>query len=187
MGMAVAAMLAAAVPYLQKRTPDSQSVVSETSAAGNVQESVGGEVAPAVDADSKGGQTDGMVQVEALKALEFDSEGFNWRKDWWKYSILVLVAIFAMYMLVRLTKMLFRLALFLVSIGVGVLGALFLEPVFTPFLTGRLPVSMPDYITPQHLSFALGFVLCYVLATVCIVMLHKQIKDAGAEEKTEDH
>ena len=41
--------------------------------------------------------------------LELSRNGFDWRQDWWKYLSIILGCLLALFLAIRITKMLFHL------------------------------------------------------------------------------
>ena len=121
----------------------------------------------------------GIVSKEDLETVQetlaFDEEGFNWRQDWWKYLTLLLGMLLALLLAVRLTKMLFRLLLFLVCLAASVGGAIGLQPLLLPWVQKFAPAWEMPVLRPEHLAYAVGFLLSYLIATFLLGLLMKKI------------
>ena len=203
LGLAVAAFLVAVMPHLSpqkvEQSAGQQSVQAQSGVVGMgtapVQDTVtpeptaAGEIAvdenglqpnanPATAAESA---TSGPNQI--FKDLEFSEEGFNWQKDWWKYLALAIGSLLILYFGIRLTKMIFRLVVFLLCVGAGVLGAVCLEPLLSPWLSPRMPEGLTRFMTSQHAGYALGFLICYLVATLVISFIPRKMQGGPASEK----
>lgn len=119
----------------------------------------------------------GIVLKEDLETVQetlaFDEEGFNWRQDWWKYLTLLLGMLLALLLAVRLTKMLFRLLLFLVCLAASVGGAIGLQPLLLPWVQKFAPAWEMPVFRPEHLAYAVGFLLSYLICTFLLGILTK--------------
>ncbi|MBR4221587.1 MAG: hypothetical protein IKR81_10545, partial [Victivallales bacterium] len=131
LGLAVAAFLVAVMPHLsqQKAVQPTvqQSVQTQSGVVG--METAPGQmtVTPAQETTEAGefaateerqpenteenAPANGAKQI--FKELEFSEEGFNWQKDWWKYLALAIGSLLILYFGLRITKMVFRLIVFL--------------------------------------------------------------------------
>ena len=125
----------------------------------------------------------GNGSKQIFKDLEFSEEGFNWQKDWWKYLALVIGSLLILYFGIRITKMIFRLIVFLLCVGAGVLGAICLEPLLSPWLSPRMPEALTRFMTSQHAGYALGFLICYLVATLIISFIPRKMQGGPASEK----
>ena len=120
---------------------------------------------------------------ELFKALEMDENGFNWRKDWWKYLCIVLVGLLVVFCGIRLTKMLFRLVIFGVCVLTGILGAFWLGPMLTPVIQPHIPEQVLSFASPELVGYAAGFALAYLIITIVIAFLPKTVREGGSKEK----
>ncbi len=120
---------------------------------------------------------------ELFKALEMDENGFNWRKDWWKYLCIVLVGLLVVICGIRLTKMLFRLVRFGVCVLTGIFGAFWLGPILTPVIQPHIPERILAFASPELLGYAAGFALAYLIITIVIAFLPKTVREGGSPEK----
>ena len=102
---------------------------------------------------------------ENLKIFELDEKGFNWNRDWWKYVLMALSVVIVAYLTLKVTNMLFRTAIVMLCIALGLVGSLLLTPVVTPFLASFLEGKLPDFLAPIYIAYALCFLVCYLIAT----------------------
>ncbi len=117
---------------------------------------------------------------EAARALEFSEEGFNWRRDWWKYMLLALGSLLVLYFGIRLTRMLYRLAVFALCVLAGLLGSFFLEPLLSPLLENRLPERLAEVISYRQLGYVAGFLACYLVASIVVGLLPKRLRNGSS-------
>lgn len=113
----------------------------------------------------------------AFNRLNFSDNGFDWKNDWWKYLALALGSLMTVYFGIRLTKMLFRFVLFVLCVGAGVCGAIFLEPVLSPIIENHIPERLSGMVTSQHAGYVIGFLAFYLLASIIIGILPKRFRD----------
>ncbi len=111
------------------------------------------------------GQEQNNSLQENLKVLELDEQGFNWKRDWWKYVLMALSVVIVAYLTLKVTNMLFRTAIVMLCIAFGLVGSLLLTPVVTPFMADFLEGKLPSFLAPIYIAYALCFLVCYLVAT----------------------
>lgn len=122
---------------------------------------------------------------ENIKMLELDEKGFNWRRDWWKYMLMALSVVIVAYLTLKVTNMLFRTAIVMLCIAIGIVGSLLLAPVVTPWLANLLEGKLPAFLAPVYIAYALCFLLCYLIATAVTNAVGKPGKSKN-DSKTDD-
>ncbi len=178
-GLAIAALLVAAGPYIKKLTGTQQPAMQTAQPAmqnnnglphqfqhGNSQFS--GQQPPAAE---EAGALDG-----SLKVLELDEEGFNWRTDWWKYLLMVTVIVCLAYMTLKITNLLFKTAIVTLCIVAGLVGSLITAPFITPPLAKLLQGKLPAFLAPSYLAYAICFLVCYLIVTAITNAVSKKKK-----------
>ena len=108
--------------------------------------------------------------------LELSRNGFDWRRDWWKYLSIILGCLLAAFLAIRITKMLFHLIVFAACLVVGVLGSVFLSPYAEPFVSSLMTEEMAQKVSPNLVAHALTFLLCYFIALVIMWFIHRPMK-----------
>lgn len=111
---------------------------------------------------------DHLQKLESLKTLEFTNQGFDWRRDWWKYLILALGSLVILYFGLHVTRLLCRLAVFALCVGVGVIGSLLLEPRLAPLLAQHLPSQAANLFSAHHVGYAIGFLVSFGLTNLVL-------------------
>ena len=185
-GLVVAALLIAFGPQLRKL---SQSQQTQQSQAQQVQQLQVQQTQVQQTQTEQPAQAEQATQKENslqenIKVLELDEEGFNWRKDWWKYVIMALSVILLAYLTLKVTNLLFRTVIVTLCIAFGLIGSLLASPVVTPLLESLLEGKLPAFLAPSYISYALCFLVCYLLATAItnyIIKPGKRKNDAKAE------
>ena len=200
-GLAIAAFLVGVMPHLSPQKAEQpavqQSVHAQSGVVGMGTVPVQETVTPMQEMDATGeavvtedeqpapaaenASSSGRKQI--FKELEFSEDGFNWQKDWWKYLALTIGSLLILYFGIRVTKMIFRLIIFLLCVGAGFLGAICLEPLLSPWLSPRMPEALTRFMTSQHAGYALGFLICYLLATLIISFIPRKMQGGPASEK----
>ena len=188
-GLVIAALLIAFGPQLRKLNqtqPTQQSQVQQVqqlqAPTAQAQQAPQAPTTQAQQAE-QAVQKENSLQ-ENIKVLELDEEGFNWRKDWWKYVIMALSVILLAYLALKVTNMLFRTVIVTLCIAFGLIGSLLASPVVTPLLERLLEGKLPAFLAPSYISYALCFLVCYLLATAItnyIIKPGKRKNDAKAE------
>ena len=204
LGVAVVAFLVGVMPHLAPRqagqSAGAQSVQAHNGVVGigtlPVQETV--TPAQGVTASGEGEATEEMQTTQDAPAmentpdkepnpifreLEFSAEGFNWQKDWWRYLALAIGSLLVLYFGIRVTRMIFRLIVFLLCVAAGFLGAVCLEPLLSPWLSPRMPEALTRFMTSQHAGYALGFLICYLVATLIISFIPRKMRGGREAEK----
>ncbi len=193
LGVAIAAFLVAVMPRLAPQKGEQQNIQAQNGVVGMgtlpVQETVtpaqettaAGEAVVTEDEQSASTSESGTNKI--FKELEFSEEGFNWQKDWWKYLALAIGSLLVLYFGIRITKMILRLIVFLLCVGAGFLGAICLEPLLSPWLSPRMPEGLTRFMTSQHAGYALGFLICYLVATLVISFIPRKMQGGPSSKK----
>ena len=185
LGITVATALMLAAPYLADLTragtsPNAAGPAKETPAetapkpapADSGQAAAAtdtGAMPVAVEPDSNPrNPLDHLQKLEALRTLEFTNQGFDWRRDWWKYLVLALGSLMILYFGLHITRMLCRLAVFALCVGVGIIGSLLLEPRLAPLLANHLPADAARFFSAHHVGYVIGFLVSFGLATTLL-------------------
>lgn len=163
-GLAIAALLLVFGPQLKKMgttEPQQAQLVQQVQQLPSQQQ-------PLVT-ETQQGQPQGQEQNNSLqdnlKVLELDEQGFNWKRDWWKYVLMALSVVIVAYLTLKVTNMLFRTAIVMLCIAFGLVGSLLLTPVVTPFMADFLEGKLPSFLAPIYIAYALCFLVCYLVAT----------------------
>lgn len=166
-GLAVAALLVAFGPQFKKLGQQQETMAQQTIAApqqSTAAPQTAAQPSPPKEDLPQGNSPQSTLQ-ENLKVLELDEEGFNWRKDWWKYAIMALTVILLAYFTLKVTNLLLRTAIVTLCIVFGLIGSLILSPVIAPYLAQLLDGKLPSFLEPVYIAYALCFLVCYLLAT----------------------
>ncbi|MBR4674358.1 MAG: hypothetical protein IKP00_07835 [Victivallales bacterium] len=193
LGVAIAAFLVAVMPRLAPQKAGQQNIQAQSGVVGMGTAPVQETVTPAQETTAAGEAvvTEGEQSAftaesgtnKIFKELEFSEEGFNWQKDWWKYLALAIGSLLVLYFGIRITKMILRLIVFLLCVGAGFLGAICLEPLLSPWLSPRMPEGLTRFMTSQHAGYALGFLICYLVATLVISFIPRKMQGGPSSEK----
>ncbi|HOG50036.1 MAG TPA: hypothetical protein PKY10_05565 [Lentisphaeria bacterium] len=178
LAITVAMVLALAAPYLADRT----SAGTSPDAAGPVTQTPPPEPSqPSAETGSAASQNplDHLQKLEMLKTLEFTNQGFDWRRDWWKYLALALGSLTVLYFGLHITKMVCRLAVSVFCVGVGIIGALVLEPRLAPMLANYLPANAARLFSAHHVGYVIGFLVSFGLTTIILNWLPKPLLNSG--------
>lgn len=108
--------------------------------------------------------------------LELSRNGFDWHRDWWKYLSIVIGCLLALFLAIRITKMLFHLIVFAACLVVGILGSVFLSPYMQPFVSRLMTEEIAQKLSPGMVAHALTFLLCYFIALVVMWFIHRPMK-----------
>ena len=108
--------------------------------------------------------------------LELSQNGFDWRRDWWKYLSIILGCLLALFLAIRITKMLFHLIVFAACLVVGILGSVFLSPYIQPFVSSLMTEEMAQKVSPSLVAQSLTFLLCYFIVLIVMWIIHRPMK-----------
>lgn len=174
LAITVAMVLALAAPYLANRTragtsPDAAEPVTQTPPPEPSQP----------NADAPQNPLDHLQKLEALKTLEFTNQGFDWRRDWWKYLALALGSLTVLYFGLHITRMVCRLAVSVFCVGAGIIGALVLEPHLSPLLANYLPANAARLFSAHHVGYVIGFLVSFGLTNIILNWLPKPLLHSG--------
>ncbi len=120
---------------------------------------------------------------ERLKILELQEGEVNFRKDWWKYLLMTLGGALALYVLVRVTRMLVRMILCLAGLAAGFLGGLLFGAPLANLISPHLPETIAEVITPLHIARTIAFLLTYTVAIAIGSYLLRPMKEKTSDQK----
>ena len=119
----------------------------------------------------------------SLEALNFHEGEFDWRKDWWKAMLFALGGVVVVAFLMRIAKQLFRIIVMTACLAAGSFGARYFAPPLTPWFESKLPPSMTQTIPPLYWSFAIVFLVCYIVATIILFILKRPLDIMDKRQK----
>ena len=119
----------------------------------------------------------------SLEALNFHEGEFDWRKDWWKALLFALGGVIIVAFLMRIAKQLFRIIVLTACLAAGSFGARYFAPPLTPWVESKLPPSLTQSIPPLYWSFAIVFLVCYILATIVLFILKRPLDVMDKRQK----
>ena len=119
----------------------------------------------------------------SLEALNFHEGEFDWRKDWWKALLFALGGVIIVAFLMRIAKQLFRIIVLTACLAAGSFGARYFAPPLTPWFESKLPPSLTQSIPPLYWSFAIVFLICYILATIVLFILKRPLDVMDKRQK----
>ena len=119
----------------------------------------------------------------SLEALNFHEGEFDWRKDWWKAMLFALGGVVVVAFLMRIAKQLFRIIVMTACLAAGSFGARYFAPPLTPWVESKLPPSLTQSIPPLYWSFAIVFLVCYILATIVLFILKRPLDVMDKRQK----
>ena len=117
-----------------------------------------------------------LVTEEFNKRMMLSEEQGAWRQDWWKYLIIVLGGLLALFLAIRITKMLLHLVVFGACLAVGGLGSLFLSPYVLPYVNRVMTEDMANKVSPNVIAHSVTFLGSYFLALIIMWMIHRPMK-----------
>ena len=119
----------------------------------------------------------------SLEALNFHEGEFDWRKDWWKAMLFALGGVVVVAFLMRIAKQLFRIIVMTACLAAGSFGARYFAPPLTPWFESKLPPAMTQTIPPLYWSFAIVFLVCYIVATIILFILKRPLDIMDKRQK----
>ena len=119
----------------------------------------------------------------SLVALNFHEGEFDWRKDWWKALLFALGGVIIVAFLMRIAKQLFRIIVLTACLAAGSFGARYFAPPLAPWFESKLPPSLTQSIPPLYWSFAIVFLICYILATIVLFILKRPLDVMDKRQK----
>ena len=119
----------------------------------------------------------------SLEALNFHEGEFDWRKDWWKAVLFALGGVIVVAFLMRIAKQLFRIIVLTACLAAGSFGARYFAPPLTPWFESKLPPSLTQTIPPLYWSFAIVFLVCYIVATIILFILKRPLDIVDKRQK----
>ena len=136
---------------------------------------------PAATEDAQPSSSDGTLR--SLDALNFHEGDFDWRKDWWKALLFILGGLAIVTILLGIARRLFRYIVLTACFMAGYFGARYFGPPLAPWVETKLPSSLTQALPPLYWSCIFVFLLCYVLATIVLVILKRPLDIMDKQRK----
>lgn len=111
---------------------------------------------------------------ERLKGLEIPDDGWNWRRDWWKYALMVLTFGVGLALIAYFVKMLVRLLNAFICALAGALGSMLGVALLTSVVAEWLPPNCTW--AAKGICGTLGFMIGYGIAGTAIQILRKPLR-----------
>lgn len=93
---------------------------------------------------------------------------FDWRRDWWKYLLLIGVSLLLLYLSLRLLSLLFSLMLLAGSGILSFLIAKILGPVLAPWMQDHLPQEILSKIPAETIGGIAVFLFSFLLIALFV-------------------
>jgi len=114
--------------------------------------------------------------LEQLKVLELSEDGFDWGRDWWKYTIMVLAGALALFLVLHTMRLIIRLLVTMASIAVGMMVAKVCGPALGNWCAPLLPDAIMLHASAEQVGYVLGFLLGYLLVSIIASILLRPLK-----------
>ncbi len=166
----------------QPTPPQNEKVLEQTPSASE-QPAAPSTAQQAADTAEPSSTSSENTLATSLEALNFHEGEFDWRKDWWKALLFALGGIVIVAFLMRIAKQLFRIIVMSACLAAGGFGARYFAPPLTPWVESKLPPSLTQSIPPLYWSFALVFLVCYIIATIVLFILKRPMDIMDKRQK----
>ena len=121
--------------------------------------------------------------LEQLRVLELSEEGFDWRRDWWKYTIMILAGALVLFLMLHTMRLVIRLIITLCCVVIGIMFAKCCGPTLGMWCTSFLPESIVPQRSAQHVGYFVGFLLGYLGVSIVASLLLRPLKRSPRRER----
>ncbi|MBQ6474422.1 MAG: CvpA family protein [Victivallales bacterium] len=109
--------------------------------------------------------------LEQLKVLELSEDGFDWGRDWWKYTIMALAGALVLFLALHTMRLILRLLVTMACVAVGMVVAKACGPALGNWCAPLLPDAITLHASAEHVGYVLGFLLGYLLVSIVASLL----------------
>ena len=170
----------------QNRTNNTLPAVEQTMTSAVIAAEAGKIIANDVSANAQDIKNETYSSITA--ALEFDENGLNWRRDWWKVSLAALVAVLTLLLLLHAARIILKFVSLLICAILALIGAFFLQGITLPYIQEYAPQSLTNFISAEYLALFLLFIVCFcivsIIALAMLNVMHALQKTSNANDET---
>ena len=109
--------------------------------------------------------------LEQLKVLELSEDGFDWGRDWWKYTIMALAGALVLFLVLHTMRLILRLLVTMACVAVGMVVAKACGPALGNWCMPLLPDAIALHASAEQVGYVLGFLLGYLLVSIVASLL----------------
>lgn len=120
--------------------------------------------------------------LEQLRVLELSEDGFDWGRDWWKYTIMALAGALVLFLVLHTMRLIMRLLISMVSVAAGVMVAKTCGPALGNWSASFLPETLMLHFSAEQVGYVLGFLVGYLLVSIVISLLLRPFKKPKKKE-----
>lgn len=101
-----------------------------------------------------------------MAALEFQEGGFDWHKDWWKVTVMVLMVTLAMLVIIYTARVILKFLVMVICAMLALVAAFFLQQPVQPYIQDYAPDSLLKIVPLEYVTLFLLFVACFVFVSL---------------------
>ena len=145
---------------------------------------------PADEANSQGETIILQPKSSAVHSdLPFDTETltlsekpFDFRRDWWKYTIMLVAVAVSGYFLTRIGTAILRFLALAFCIMFSAGSAYLFGPLLEPLIAERFPSIPADKCPPLGIAYFVIFLVAYVIAYLIVRLLRRPVEPVGKKQ-----
>ncbi len=120
------------------------------------------------------------------EALTLSEEPFDFRRDWWKYTIMLVAVALSGYFLTRIGTALLRLLAIVFCIAFSAGSAYLFGPMLEPVIAERFTSLPTDKCPPLAIAYFIIFLVAYVIAYLIVRLLRRPAEPIGKKHLTKN-
>ncbi|MBP5638059.1 MAG: hypothetical protein J6X55_01165 [Victivallales bacterium] len=134
-------------------------------------------------------QQDTAQQASGNRSFSFDTEKlslsekpFDFRRDWWKYSLMLISVAISGYFLTRIGTALLRLMALVFCILFSAASAYLFGPLLEPLIRDNFTALPADKCPPIAIAYFIIFLCAYIVAYLIVRLLRRPVEPAGKKK-----
>ncbi len=117
------------------------------------------------------------------EALTLSEKPFDFRRDWWKYTIMLVAVALAGYFLTRIGTALLRFLALAFCIIFSAGSAYLFGPMLEPLIAERFPSIPADKCPPLGIAYFVIFLVAYGIAYLIVRLLRRPVEPVGKKNQ----
>jgi len=116
------------------------------------------------------------------ETLTLSEKPFDFRRDWWKYTIMLVAVALAGYFLTRIGTAILRFLALVFCILFSAGSAYLFGPLLEPLIAERFPSIPADKCPPLGIAYFVIFLVAYVIAYLIVRLLRRPVEPVGKKQ-----
>lgn len=135
---------------------------------------------PAVAADGESSEASG--RKVNLDVLNLSEEPFDFRRDWWKYGIMLVIIAVTGYLIAHTGAQILRFLGLVFCLSFSLFLSYLLGPLLAPWLKEKVPALDFELCPPLYWAYLFTFLAAYLVAIIILRIIKRPIDITKPDE-----